>query len=55
VNPHNPYMKLLAGMVAVTAAIRLSWELLHPVLVPLTVVVVLAIVGRLVWWRMNRF
>ena len=51
-NPNSPYIRFLAGIVAVAAAIRLTFELLRPVL-PLLVVamVVLAVVRAVSWWR----
>jgi hypothetical protein len=48
--PDSPWLRFLAGIVAVAVAIRLTYELLRPVLPVLAVVVSLAAVaiGRMV-------
>jgi len=49
------FVYALVGMVAFAAAIRLTWELLRPALVPVSiialVVFVAAVVARLIWQR----
>jgi hypothetical protein len=52
VNPSNPYVRFLAGIVAIAVAIRLVVELLRPVLPVLVVAtVVFAVVRMVSWWR----
>lgn len=52
---YTPFIYLAAGMVAIAAAIRLTWELLEPAVVPVTVLIVLTLIARFVWLRTNRF
>ena len=40
-NFNNPLMRMLAAVVAVAAGIRLSWELLRPALVPVSLIALL--------------
>ena len=51
-NLNSPYMRFLAGCVAVAAAIRLVFVLLMPVLPEIAVVCVAAAIWRL--WRYYR-
>lgn len=41
----------LVGMVAIAAAIRLTWMLLAPALVPMAVLAVLVTAGYVLWSR----
>jgi hypothetical protein len=51
-NPSNPYMRFLAGVVATVVAIRLAVELLQPVLPVLAAATVVFGAVRVVgWWR----
>ncbi len=43
-NPQNLVFRLLVGMVAIAVAIRLTWVLLQPALVPVSIVVVVVLV-----------
>lgn len=52
---YMPFVHLVSGLLVVAVALRLTWELLAPVIVPLVVLGVLAIVARLLWLRTNRF
>ena len=55
-NFENPIMRLLVGIVAIAAALRLTWLLIEPVLPALAVAVVALTVLRLaVWWRDERW
>lgn len=54
-NPQNPWLRFFAGVVAVALAIRVSIDLLRPVLgylIALTVIVGFFVVLR--WWN-NRW
>jgi hypothetical protein len=55
VNKDSPYVRVLAGMVAVAAAIRLSFVLLMPVLPELLVVCVAVGVWRLWSWHRGQW
>ena len=52
----NPFMRMLAYIVAVAAALRLTWLLIEPVLPALAVAIVaLAIVRVATWYRRDRW
>jgi hypothetical protein len=53
VNYENPFIRLLAGVVAIAAALRLTWLLIEPVLPALAVAVVAFAVIRIVSWYRN--
>lgn len=53
-NLQNLVFRLLAGVVAIAAAIRLAWVLLQPALVPVSIVVLVVLiiaVGLRVLWH----
>ena len=51
-NPSDPWLRFFAGIVAVAVAIRLTVELLRPVLPALAAAtVVFAAVRMVAWWR----
>lgn len=51
-NPSSPWLRFLAGIVAVALAIRLTFELLQPVMpYLLAALVVLATVRLVAWYR----
>lgn len=53
---NNPYLRVLAGVVAVAAALRLTWLLIQPVLPALAVAaVILAIARAAHWYRHDRW
>jgi uncharacterized membrane protein YoaK (UPF0700 family) len=54
-NTGSPWLRFLAGIVAVAVAIRLVYELLLPVLPALVVIVVLVAIVRLVGWYRGRW
>ena len=49
-NFENPIMRLLVGVVAIAAALRLTWLLIEPVLPALAVAVVAVAVIRIASW-----
>ena len=49
-NAGNPIMRLLVGIVAIAATLRLTWLLIEPVLPALAVAVVAFSIVRLVTW-----
>ena len=49
-NFENPIMRLLIGIVAIAAALRLTWFLIEPVLPALAVAVVAFAIVRLATW-----
>ena len=54
--PQNPWVKLFAGIVAAAIAIRVTIDLLRPVvgyLIALTAIVGFVVVWR--WWQRNRW
>jgi len=52
VNPSNPWLRFFFGIVAVAVGIRLTYELLRPVLPLLAVATVVFGAVRVVgWWR----
>ena len=53
--PDSPWLRFLAGIVGVAVAIRLTYELLLPVLPALLVIVALVAVGSLVGWYRGRW
>lgn len=53
--PHSPWLRFLAGVVAVAVAIRLTYELLQPVLPALAVLAVVVAIVRLVGWYRERW
>ena len=54
-NPGSVWLRFLAGMVAVAVAIRVTYELLEPVL-PVIVVVLFAVgLWRIVRWYRGRW
>ncbi len=55
-NTENPIVRLLVGLVAIAAALRLIWWLIQPVLPALAVAVVAFAVIRIVsWYRDDRW
>lgn len=46
-----PFVSFIGGMVAVALAIRLTWELLAPVVVPMAVLAVVVLALYVVLWR----
>ena len=55
-NMNNPYLRMLALIVATAAAIHLAWVLIRPALPFLLVVVSLLGTARVIhWWRNNRW
>ena len=55
-NEKSPFMRLLVGIVAIAAAIRLTWLLIEPVLPALAVAVVAIAVIRIAsWYRRDRW
>jgi hypothetical protein len=52
VNPSSPWLRFLAGVVAIAAALRLIWILLEP-LIPALIVIgtAVAVVQAVRWWR----
>ena len=55
VNPNSPWLRFLAGIVAVAVAIRLIYELLLPVLPALLIIVILVAIARVVGWYRGRW
>lgn len=55
VNLNNPYMRLLTWMVAIAVAIRVTFELIGPVLPYLICGIVLVAIARLVNWYRGRW
>jgi hypothetical protein len=53
--PDSPWLRFLAGIVAVAVATRLIYELLLPVLPALLVIVVVVAIVRLVAWYRGRW
>jgi hypothetical protein len=53
--PDSPWLRFLAGIVAVAVAIRLIYELLLPVLPALLVIVVVVAIVRLAGWYRGRW
>lgn len=53
--PDSPWLRFLAGIVAVAVAIRLTYELVRPVLPLLAVIVSLVAIVRLVGWCRGRW
>jgi hypothetical protein len=53
--PHSPWLRLLAGVVAVALAVRLTYELLQPVIPALLVVAVVVTIARAVAWYRERW
>jgi len=52
----NPIMRVLIGVVAIAAALRLTWLLIEPVLPALAVAfVALAIIRVATWYRRDRW
>ena len=49
-NEKSPIMRLLIGIVAITAALRLTWLLIEPVLPALAVAVVAFGIVRVATW-----
>ncbi len=49
-NSENPIVRLLVGVVAIAAALRLTWWLVQPVLPALAVALVAFAVIRVVAW-----
>lgn len=54
-NPSNPWLRFFFGIVAVAVAIRLTVELLRPVLPVLAVLAFLVATVRLVGWYRGRW
>ncbi len=55
-NTSSPWLRFLAGIVAAAVAIRLTVELLRPVIPYLVVAIAIFGVVQLVrWWRNNRW
>lgn len=55
-NTQNPIMRVLVGIVAIAAALRLTWVLIQPVLPALAVGLVAFAVIRVVgWYRHDRW
>jgi hypothetical protein len=54
-HPSSPWLRFLAGIVAVAVTIRLIYELLLPVLPVLLVLVALVAVLRLATWYRERW
>ena len=51
-NPHNPYIRILAGFIAIAVAIRVIFELLAPVFPYLIgAIVIFGVVQSVRWWR----
>lgn len=51
-NPNNPYIRILAGFVAIAVAIRVIFDLLAPVFpYLLAAIVVFGVVQIARWWR----
>jgi len=53
--PDSPWMRFLAGIVAVAVAIRLTYELLRPVLPALLVLAVVIAIARVAAWYRGRW
>ena len=53
--PDSPWLRFLAGIVAVAVAIRLTYELLRPVIPVLLVLAVVVAIARLVAWYRGRW
>lgn len=49
-NTQNPIVRMLVGIVAIAAALRLTWWLIQPVLPALAVALVAFAVIRVVGW-----
>ena len=54
-NTNNPFVRVLIGIVAIAAALRLTWLLIEPVLPALAVAVVAFAVIRVVSWYRGRW
>lgn len=55
-NPQNPWLRFLGGVVGVAVAIRVTIDLLRPVLGYLVAAVVIAgLIVAIRWWRSNRW
>lgn len=55
-NFDNPIMRLLVGVVAIAAALRLTWLLIEPVLPALAVAIVALTTVRIAtWYRRDRW
>jgi predicted PurR-regulated permease PerM len=55
VNPDSPWLRFLAGIVAVAVAIRVTYELLEPVLPAIAAVLVAIALWQLVRWYRGRW
>jgi hypothetical protein len=53
--PDSPWMRFLAGVLAVAVAIRLIYELLQPVIPALLVLAVVITIARLIAWHRERW
>ena len=53
--PDSPWLRFLAAIVAVAVAIRLTYELLQPVIPALLVLAVIVAIARLVAWYRGRW
>ena len=55
-NNGNPIVRLLVGIVAIAAALRLTWLLIEPVLPALAVAIVaFALIRVATWYRNDRW
>jgi hypothetical protein len=52
IDKNNPFFMALAAMVFFAASVRLTWELLSPVLVPMSIVVSIVFVAYVVLRRL---
>ena len=53
--PDSPWLRFLAGILAVAVAIRLTYELLRPVIPALLVLAIILAIARLVAWYRGRW
>jgi hypothetical protein len=53
--PDSPWLRFVAGIVAVAVAIRLTYELLRPVIPALLVLAVVVAIWRLIAWQRERW
>ena len=54
-NPSNPWLRFLAGIVAIAIATRVAYELVRPVLPVLVAIVAVVAIVRLVGWHRGRW
>jgi hypothetical protein len=54
-NPSNPWLRFLTGIVAVAIALRIAYELVRPVLPVLVAIIAVIAIVRFVGWYRGRW